>query len=703
MKRPQAVVFGILAVVTALALTACPNPVDPPPEPTTGHITGMALFNGGANHGGIVITLEETDGPLSASVANASRGIATGVRSNGRASVTRVTQTNSDGLFTFSDIPPGTYTLYASSQDSLERAVVISVTVIAGEESDVGTLNLTHVGSISGQITVNGYGTMGFIVSVAGTSFMAVTCDQGLFTIGGVPIGEHRLILVRGDLTIFFAEPVEVLGGADTEVDTKDIASETLDNTPRIVDGYWWVGNNNLKVSAQGQQGATPHIGPNRNWWIGETDLKVPAVGAAGVSIVWKGERAYKPADPQLNWAYFNTVNRTAYIWNGTRWDILAERGETGTDGTHGLSINWRGTFTGHPANPQPNWAYHNIITRRSYIFDGTGWQILASDGQHTGFVEVTGVTPEKDSTVMVIGQSERLEAQVIPGNATIRDMLWTSNSPHIASVDMFTGQVTAHAEGTATITVITVNGNRRATVTVTVKRYIPEPGDTARLLILQAGAAGSNGAIGRSFVELFNNTDAPIDLGTHSLHIANGRTNNNSWPQYAQAGWPWIRIDLNGIIQPRHSFLVVFNTVGNPANQRFTFTDDEADIVVPASTFPALSNRSFKVALMSNRNDLTVVNPFTGNDGTPIAGFVDLLGTVNDTPGDSIHAYEGQFAVAISQQASARRGSLIDTNNNSADFVRVHFGNVSATDFERVRPRSSSEGAWNPMTGESE
>ena len=263
MKRPQTIVFGILAVVIALAFTACPNSVESPPEPTTGSITGMALFNNGTNHGGIVITLEETDGPRSASVINASRIIATGGRNDEAASVARVTQTNPDGLFTFSDIPPGTYTLHASSQNSLERAVTISVIVRAGEESNAGILNLTHVGSISGQITVDGYGVPGFIVSVAGTSFMAITCDEGLFTISGVPTGEHSLIVARGDFTIFFAEPVEVSGGIDTEVEPKNITGAMLDNTPRVVDGYWWVGDLNLGVQAQGPQGGTPHIGQN--------------------------------------------------------------------------------------------------------------------------------------------------------------------------------------------------------------------------------------------------------------------------------------------------------------------------------------------------------------------------------------------------------------------------------------------------------
>ena len=40
--------------------------------------------------------------------------------------------------------------------------------------------------------------------------------------------------------------------------------------------------------------------------------------------LVWKGELEEAPQEPELNWAYFNTTDKTTYIWNGNKWDILA-------------------------------------------------------------------------------------------------------------------------------------------------------------------------------------------------------------------------------------------------------------------------------------------------------------------------------------------------------------------------------------------
>ncbi|MCL2844959.1 MAG: CotH kinase family protein [Chitinivibrionia bacterium] len=221
------------------------------------------------------------------------------------------------------------------------------------------------------------------------------------------------------------------------------------------------------------------------------------------------------------------------------------------------------------------------------------------------------------------------------------------------------------------------------------------------RLLIFQAGAAGSDGAIGRSFVELYNNTGEEIDLDGFSLHVANGRTSNNSWTQYRDAGGEWVKIDLSGTIQPNHSYLVVFNKVSNTINQRFAFEDTEADNAVPATVLHALSNRSFKVALMANQNYLTVANPFDMGNGETAEDFVDLLGVINTAPGDAVDAYEASPAIVISQQATARRRSLTDTDDNSIDFERVDFRLAQGMTDERLqshRPRSTSDGAWEPF-----
>ena len=479
MRRPQAILSGVVLALFTLAFAACPNsiepPLAPPQEATTGSIAGWALFSQGEDNGGIMITLEETIGPRSASVIRAGQG--TG---GGPAPVVAVTQTDTDGSFAFGDIPPGTYTLHASSRGSLERAVAINVTVRANTVSSVGTLSLTPVGSISGRITVDGYGSPGFIVSVAGTSFMAVTGEGGTFTIGGVPAGTHRLIVVRGNFTAFFAQRANVSGGTDVELRPKNITGTALSNAPRIgPNGNWWVGERDLGVRIQGEDGEVPHVGENGNWWIGDRDLGVRAQGLLGVSIVWKGELDSAPPAPQPNWAYFDTTNRNAWIWNAGEgdWDLLSEHGKAGADGEDGIGIVWLDEFDSHTAsglaNPQVNWAFHNTTSRRSYIFDGYAWQVLARDGPQVdgpiGFVPVESVTLNNSRPLFLYGESRALAATVVPGNATITTLLWSSSDTDIATVDMFTGRITAHREGTAKITATSLYGGRAATSSISV------------------------------------------------------------------------------------------------------------------------------------------------------------------------------------------------------------------------------------------
>ena len=46
--------------------------------------------------------------------------------------------------------------------------------------------------------------------------------------------------------------------------------------------------------------------------------------GKDGDSIIWKGSYATAPADPEYLWAYYNTTDGCSYLWDGTKWTVLA-------------------------------------------------------------------------------------------------------------------------------------------------------------------------------------------------------------------------------------------------------------------------------------------------------------------------------------------------------------------------------------------
>ncbi len=112
--------------------------------------------------------------------------------------------------------------------------------------------------------------------------------------------------------------------------------------------------------------------------------------------IVWQGSLPAAPANPEINWAYYNTTNGTSYIWDGDSWEVLCRDGTDGTNGTDGIdgiSIVWLGSLTDYPDSPLVNYAFYHTGDGISYIWDGDSWEILCQDGESgsTGSLNVTG------------------------------------------------------------------------------------------------------------------------------------------------------------------------------------------------------------------------------------------------------------------------------------------------------------------------
>ena len=166
-------------------------------------------------------------------------------------------------------------------------------------------------------------------------------------------------------------------------------------------------GDSGISIVWKGSLGAAP-ASPETNWayydtvqkksliWDGDTweTLAIDgatgpqgAQGAAGISVVWKGSLGAAPGSPQTNWAYYDTAQKKALIWDGDTWETLAIDGATGPQGS---GIVWKGSLASNPSSPQLNWAYYNTNDKKSYIYDGSSWQTLAVDGSSTGGATVS-------------------------------------------------------------------------------------------------------------------------------------------------------------------------------------------------------------------------------------------------------------------------------------------------------------------------
>ena len=82
--------------------------------------------------------------------------------------------------------------------------------------------------------------------------------------------------------------------------------------------------------------------------------------------------------------------------------------------------------------------------------------------------VHVTQVRLDKTEELLTVGSKLQLTATVLPENATDKSIKWTSSDDAIATVDG-NGQVTALAEGTATISAVSNDGEKRGSCRITV------------------------------------------------------------------------------------------------------------------------------------------------------------------------------------------------------------------------------------------
>ena len=72
--------------------------------------------------------------------------------------------------------------------------------------------------------------------------------------------------------------------------------------------------------------------------------------------------------------------------------------------------------------------------------------------------IEVKSVTLNKSKIKLEVGKKERLEATILPKDATYKTILWNSSNEKVATVDK-NGNITAIGKGTAIITAKTSNG----------------------------------------------------------------------------------------------------------------------------------------------------------------------------------------------------------------------------------------------------
>ena len=97
--------------------------------------------------------------------------------------------------------------------------------------------------------------------------------------------------------------------------------------------------------------------------------------------------------------------------------------------------------------------------------------------------VPVTGIRDSATVPVLKYNETYSLTPTVLPENATVKNLVWSSDNPAVASV--FDGVITAGKNGTATITATTLDGQMTLTYTVTVATPVKSFSLSSKFILL--------------------------------------------------------------------------------------------------------------------------------------------------------------------------------------------------------------------------
>lgn len=162
------------------------------------------------------------------------------------------------------------------------------------------------------------------------------------------------------------------------------------------------------------------------------------------------------------------------------QFNIPDETNATENDGTdtNNVTFEFTGIYTEHEFNKgkyvDGSWeksGVKGIVVDDRYeaadlanFFDA----VQTPDSIEGGTIAVTGVTLNKETASIVVGNDTTLIATVAPAGATDKSVTWTSSDPTKASVSS-AGLVTGLEAGETTITVTTTDGSFTDSCTVTV------------------------------------------------------------------------------------------------------------------------------------------------------------------------------------------------------------------------------------------
>lgn len=307
----------------------------------------------------------------------------------------------------------------------------VSLNIVLEEENKVSGWNGINVSSGgdaslnisgSGSLTVSGLSGNGMGIFMYSQNSANLTIEEASVTALGSQVGGSGVRLITSQ-TGSPSLTIEVKGGslqASGETNGIHFLSNVNDATAVA----------NLKVSGNAMVKAST-ITTTKDGTGSAPELKPAASGSDGTGgIIWDGK------------------NGTVYGKVELKEDLEIGEGES-------LALDDGASL---------NAGNHNVIVDGGTLDES----LKTSLGDRVTYV-VRGVSLDQYVLTLIEGGTAQLTATVEPIDATNKNVTWSSSAPGVATVDA-SGNVTAVAEGTATITATTDDGGKTATCTVTVE-----------------------------------------------------------------------------------------------------------------------------------------------------------------------------------------------------------------------------------------
>ncbi len=220
--------------------------------------------------------------------------------------------------------------------------------------------------------------------------------------------------------------------------------------------------------------------------------------------------------------------------------------------------------------------------------------------------VSASGITLSAQDMTLLVGQTDKLTATVLPENTTDKTVTWTSDNEAIAAVSA-DGTVTAVAVGKSMITATTNNGMKAICKITVLHRDVPEPEATidGELFNILSG----------EMLKLKVNYKGGLESGwSFDWHINDGHQSESNKAEYefaeSAAGKYLICVHVvnncDGELIYDHTFIITVNVWARPELPG----EDDIDVNTPVS---AIGDDN---AVRVRQNDILILNVAEGQGG---------------------------------------------------------------------------------------